>query len=270
MAVTSRLRRSVLPLALLGVAAGACRAGKPKAPTAGPEPGAELIQSYVGENRILAHRGDDRAVAVRKGEALAGECDAAVVVRSASLDKGAARFSLEILGKPNAGREPKCRPMPSGIGLTVSGFAAGDDAEQMKASIDALLPTPEAYLKAKGVAFDRPPGPDEKEMASQAADASGEERSLARKVTAWPKKLLSVDPWYHDPAGKIRHEGEVEFDAVVGSDGRLHRPRLKSGLGEAHEKAILRALALWRFEPARQGDKPMAARIASRLVFRIY
>jgi hypothetical protein len=269
--VSKRALRGALALGLLGAAAAGCRTAKPQAPSAAPAPGTDVVRAYVGEARILIHRGDEQSVAVRKGEALPGDCDVAVVVRSAALDKGAARFSLEMLGRPNAGRAPKCGgATPSGIALGVSGFAADESAESLKAALDAVLQTPEAYLKSKGTAFDLAPGPDEKEVANPDPTASADERSLARKVTVWPKKLLSVDALYHDPTGRIRQESEMEFDAVVGTDGRLHHPHLKAGLGESHETVALRALGLWRFEPARMGDKPVAARLAARLVLRIY
>jgi TonB family protein len=79
-----------------------------------------------------------------------------------------------------------------------------------------------------------------------------------------------VDPWYHDSSGRLRQEGEIELEAVVGTDGRLHEPRVRTGVSPAHERAVLRVLPLWRFEPARRGEEPIAARILLRPVFRIY
>jgi TonB family protein len=79
-----------------------------------------------------------------------------------------------------------------------------------------------------------------------------------------------VDPDYHDANLKTRHEGEVEFQAVVGTDGGLREPRVRGSLSEAHEAQVLRALRLWRYEPARRKDGPLAARISGRLVLRIY
>jgi hypothetical protein len=93
---------------------------------------------------------------------------------------------------------------------------------------------------------------------------------LGRKVKAWPKVLLSVSPYVRAPSGRLRQESEVEFDAVVGTDGRVHDPTLKTTLSEAHQAVVLSALSRWRYEPARTADTPVAARISSRLNLRIY
>jgi hypothetical protein len=55
----------------------------------------------------------------------------------------------------------------------------------------------------------------------------------------------------------------------VGTDGRLRSPVLKTGLAEKHEALVKRALAAWRVDPARQGDRPVAARILLRTALMI-
>jgi hypothetical protein len=81
--------------------------------------------------------------------------------------------------------------------------------------------------------------------------------------------LLSVEPVLRDPSRRIHQQGEVEFVAVVGTDGRLRNPVPKTGLEERHEALIKRALAAWRLEPARQGDRPVAARVLLRTALMI-
>jgi cysteinyl-tRNA synthetase len=141
---------------------------------------------------------------------------------------------------------------------------------EVTARIDEVLPTPEAYLKAKGTAFDRPPEKAPSEVASQLADASQDERRLARSVVAWPKQLLSVDATYHDASGRARHERLVGVEALVGTDGRLYKPQVKVSVDRAHDVAIQNALAFWRFEPARRADAPVGARVSLEIVLRVY
>jgi hypothetical protein len=259
----------VLAVALLG--ASACRSGAPRQTGAQPTAGTEFIQAYVGQPRILLHQGDERTVAARYGQPVPGTCDLAVVIRSAALAQGSARFTLEVLGLPKAERAPKCKPTPpAGIGLTLSGVPATASPDEIKAAIDGLLQTPEGYLKSQGITFDRPPGGDDKEVATQEASANSEERSLGRKVSEWPKRLLSVDAYSHDPTGRIRTGVELEFEAIVGSDGRIHRPRCLTGLSENDLGVFQRALSLWRFEPARGRDGAVGARMVYRLNFRVY
>jgi hypothetical protein len=107
-------------------------------------------------------------------------------------------------------------------------------------------------------------------VASQLTDANEGERRLARGVVAWPQRLLSVDAVSRAPKKRAHFERLVEVEAVVGTDGRLHRPLIKTSLDPAHETAVLGVLPFWRFEPARRVDAPVGARIALELVFRVY
>jgi len=257
--------------AALAVAVAACQTPRPKAPAA---PGADFLHGYVGQQRILRFQGDRERVVSRKKDPaqLPGACDAAVQVRSAVLDKGSPRLGLETLGIANAERaRPRCKALPTTITLSLTGFETGAP-EPIVARLDQLLPAPEGYLGALGVHFDLAPGSEPVVAASSPTTTSAgeEERRLERRVTAWPRKLLWVDPVYHDSRRALRHEGEVDFEAVVGADGRLYRPQVLGGLDRDHVAAIQRALALWRFEPARAGKDPVAAHQSSRLVFRIY
>jgi hypothetical protein len=154
--------------------------------------------------------------------------------------------------------------------LTLTGFPAGPVSPELIARIDEVLLTPEAYLKAKGTAFDRPPGDAPSEVASQLPDAGEAERRLARAVVAWPRRLLSVEASYRDPSGRAGHERLVGFEAVVGTDGRLYRPQLKVSIDHAHDTAIQNALSFWRFEPARRADAPVGARVPLEIVLRVY
>ena len=160
--------------------------------------------------------------------------------------------------------------MQSVLDLTVSGFSANPSAAELVPRIDVFLQSPETYLASQGVRFDLAAGDAPAEAASRETFATNDEARLARSVTAWPVALVSVDPWYRDPARRTRQQSEIDLEAVVGGDGRLYRPRLRTGLAEAHARAVLRSLPLWRFAPARRGDAPLAARVSLRPVLHIY
>jgi hypothetical protein len=135
--------------------------------------------------------------------------------------------------------------------------------------VDEVLLTPEAYLKARGTAFDRPAAAPA-EVASRLTDASDDERKAARAVVTWPQPVLSVDLLSRAPKKRAHYERLVDFEAVVGTDGRLYRPRVKSSLDPAQEQAVLAVLPLWRLEPARRASGPVAARVAAQVALRIY
>jgi hypothetical protein len=265
------MKRSWYGLLLLALLAPACKSAGPKAPPAAPTSPPELLRPYEGALLVLLHKGDERALTLKAGESLTGACDVAVRVKTVAFETGTARFALEMVGPPRVGeRRVKCRRLEPVIQLSLTGFPSGAVTPEVTARVDEVLLTPEAYLRAKGIAFDRPPGDPPSEVASQQPDANEAERRLARGVVAWPRRLLSVDSTYRDPSGRVRYEKLVEFEAVVGTDGRLHRPQLKTSPDRAHEAALMSAMPFWRFEPARRADAPVGARIPLEIVFRVY
>jgi hypothetical protein len=265
------MKRSWYVLLSLALLAPACKTAGPKAPPAPPEPLPDLLRPYQDALRVLPHQGDARAVTLKTGQRLTGACDVAVRVRSVAFDKGAARLALETAGQPKVGdRAVTCKRTEPMIQLTLTGFPPGPVTPEVTARIDEVLLTPEAYLRTKDIVFDRPPGDPPTEVASQLTDADEGERRLARGVLAWPRMLLSVDAAYRAPKGRARYERLVDFEAVVGADGRLHRPQVKTSLDAASESAVLGALPFWRLEPARRAKGPAAVRVALRLVLRVY
>ena len=265
------MNRSRYGLLLLALLAPACKTAGPKAPPAAPTPLSDLLRPYEGALRVLVHKGDQRALTLKAGESLIGTCDVAVRVRSVTFETGTARFALDTVGLPRVGeRRVTCKRLEPGIQLVLTGFPSGPVTPEVTARVDEVLLTPEAYLRAKGSAFDRPAGDPPAEVASQQPDAKDAERRLAREVQAWPRRLLSVDSTYRDRSKRPRYERLVAFEAVVGTDGRLHRPQLKASLDPPHEAALMSVLPFWRFEPARSANAPVGARVPLEIVLRVY
>ena len=177
---------------------------------------------------------------------------------------------LETLGTPNVEKAPaRCKALPETIALSLTGYEA-DPPPQVTGRLDQILPTPEGYLRAYGITFDGAATGEPSLAANSATNAPDEERRMGRRVTTWPRRLLWIDPVYHDPRHVVHHEAEVEFEGVVGGDGRVYRPKVVGSFDKEHVAAMERVLPMWRFEPARAGADPMPAHFASRLVFRIY
>jgi len=257
-----------LAVVLLTTAAGCKSAGPKGGPTTpgGPDP----LRPYLGDVRVLRFKADEKSVTAGPKQRLSGDCDMVVRVRGAGFQKGGALFNLETIGRPAvSGREPRCRSIQPAIQLMVAGLGAG--SSDVASRVDAVLQTPEAYLASKGITFDRPAVEGTpKEIASPDLAANPAEATLGRKVKTWPKLLLSVSPYAKAPTGRVKQESEIEFDAIVGADGRVHDPKLKTGLSQAHQDIVMSALSRWRYEPARTADAPVAARVSSRLNLRIY
>ena len=251
----------------------ACRSGQggggatPAAPAA---PGG--VAELVGQTRVLRHRGDERKLTLKRDDVarLAGECDAVVDVTAAALEQGTLRLTLTHVGRPEvlgkrAMRRKGCVPAPT-TAVTVSKMT-GDG---LNAVLDGLLPTIERYMAAGGAPFDRAPEQPPLVVADNQLGSTAEGRAAALKVTSWPTVLFTVDadvPTSKNIAGR---ENEADFMAVVGADGRLYNPKISTALSDEHVKKITRVLALWRYQPAKAGDKEVAARVSGKAVLRLY
>src|SRR5262245_31217076 len=261
-------------LALLA-AGPACKSTAPKTRPVGPAP-TGLAAVYVGQQRILVQHGDERQVSLQRKDLsrLQGGCDVAVEIKDAALEKGTLRLRLAHLGRVKVEGKPagksKCDETASEITLAVAGLEGDVGADGLEADVVRILPTPEAYLGARGVVLEASPDDPKAPLASSDLTGSGLERSLWTQLTSQPRLALRVDPDYHAANRKVHHEGEVEFQSVVGMDGRLRDPKLRGSLSADHEAHVLRALRLWRYQPARKKDVAVPVRMTGRLVFRIY
>lgn len=268
----SKSRLLAVAAAGMALALPACRSGRgPRAGRAEAPAAPGLVQQLVGQSRILRHRGHERRLSFKREDLtrLSGGCDAAVDVRQASLRDGTLRLTLAHLGRPHVPGRPErrrgCRPASE----TTVAVSRVISEQAVHAALDALLPTPEQYLRAHGKAFDRPAADPTAGPVADEASAAGEDRTAARQVTAWPVPLLKVDA--DVPRGRVGvRESEVDFAGVVGTDGRLHAARVLSPLSDDHTRQVTRALSLWRYQPARAGRRELPARVTGKTVLRLY
>ena len=262
-----RFGRALGVLAVALTAGAGCQSAKPR----GPQPGAgpprpDALAGLVGRTLVLRHVGSSAKAVLKRSDlaSAAGECDVVVKVREARFDRGTAVLTLGMLGRPRltrrGAREERCGDDQAQTVLTVPGFDPAAPTADLEAGLGPILQTPEAYLRARGMTFDIP-----------AAGKAPGEPAPEHLVTVKPVRLFWVDPVRQDPARRVRHEGEVEVEGVVGVDGRLNDGRVLSGLGGSQdEQRVLELLPLWRFEPGRRGNDLVPVKVKERLVFRIY
>jgi hypothetical protein len=256
-------------LVVLAVAVGGCRSSG-RVSVHEERPGIDPLKEYVGQRLVLRHFGDRKDVAVRAGDDRKATCDVAVQVSAATAVDGGIRFLLQSLGRVRVGDSTvgRCDGLASPITLTAKGINPAKP-DEWRTFIASILQTPEAYLTAHGKSFQYAPEPEPKVAARAGVVGEDEERRLGRRVTAWPKPVFAIEPAISS-TGKVHHQGEVEFEVVVGADGRPFRPKVTTPLSEEHTQHVTSVLQLWRFEPAREGDKPVPAHYEGRTVFSIY
>lgn len=215
--------------------------------------------SLIGQDLILAHIGEQPRVRLKKSHTrIAGNCDLAVVVQDAGWKSGTARFTLQTIGMPSAAdQHNKCRIPQDAIDLEITGFAPDEPADALLASVHQVLQTPEEYLAAAGVPFSIPPGDDD------------ETPVKPPPTITVPKVLLRVEGAYTPLARRVRQKGDVRVSLIVGTDGRVHHVRIVRQLGYGLDENALRALRMWRFEPARQEDKQVAVESSINMHFDI-
>jgi TonB family protein len=222
----------------------------------------EFLKSLIGQKLILRHLGDQTGTKVKKKDLakVKGGCDVAVQIRDASWKPGTARFTLENIGWPQApgARNENCKQVRDGQNLEISNFDHNEPAESLSASVGELLQTPEQYLAVHGINFDLPPVPDD-------APVSQTPPPVTR-----PKLRLSVDAVYSEMARREKFQGTVALRMIVGTDGRVHRATVSSPAGHGLDENALRVISMWRFEPARQLDKPVATYVSIEMNFRLY
>jgi hypothetical protein len=269
----TRLRQ--VGLTVIGLAAlAACRParGPQGVPSAGVA--ADLVRIYQGQARILPGIADRSRIAHKSGRIPdKGDCDAGVLITSAVLSGDKARFTLEPIGLPKIEGQParhKCSDPPREYAVVITDLDTSGSISAVSDEIDRLLQTPERYLMEHGVSFNLKAATSRGPVADKQLKATPEERMLARTLTTQVQRLLSVAPIRRDDRKSVRYSGEIEFEAVVSTDGRLRDLQLPGSI-ETYADRVSRALALWRYLPARRGDQPFAYRIGQeRTVFNVY
>jgi TonB family protein len=219
-----------------------------------------FLQNMVGQKLILRHLADRKDIKMKAEELdrLKGTCDLAVQILATTWDRGTARIQLETIGTPSlfgSARRKGCRKQLTSIALEVSGFAVDEPGEEVFRSIGRILQTPEQYLSSQGIEFKLPPIP--------------EDEIPITPTTTSAKPLLTVDGVYTEAARKHKLQGRVRMTFIVGTDGLAHAPRIVNGIGDGLGENALRALSLWRFEPAKVADRLVASTGTIEMVFRL-
>jgi protein TonB len=88
-------------------------------------------------------------------------------------------------------------------------------------------------------------------------------------VTA-PVLVVRVDPVYPAAARAVRKQGDVRVRAVIRADGTVDSvARLEDGVGFGAFDAIRAAVLLWRYQPARAGERAVPVWIDITVSFRL-
>jgi TonB family protein len=219
----------------------------------------QAVNSYVGQKLILRSYGDAQDVTVKSKDLNrpAGTCDKAVEVLQATRDQDQIVFQLEQIGNVSAGGASRCSRAWSKTTFTITELG-NISPQAFSSELQDVFLTPEAYLARNGHPFDLQP-----------SEETGPIARLGGGVSP-PKPVLQITPEFSEEARQSRiGDSRLAVEIVIGSDGRVHSSRVVSGSGYGLDEQALRVLPLWRFEPARQGDKPVAVQLNMEFTFNL-
>lgn len=148
--------------------------------------------------------------------------------------------------------------------------AGGEDATpspvQSLAASPPAVPPPAPQASAQP-----PPAPASSQPAPGATRTAVTMPVTAAAPAVREARLLSrVDPEYPVEAMRSRQQGWVEVDFLIGADGSVGDVRVVgSRPGRIFDRAALRAIQGWRFEPRLENGQPVASRMRQRFDFRV-
>jgi protein TonB len=141
------------------------------------------------------------------------------------------------------------------------------------ASGQAPAPAPAPQTLAPALdATPRPAAPSGAEPGSLAAAPAA---PAARPAPLVPPSfdadyLHNPTPRYPPAAARLRESGRVLLSVAVSAAGMPERVEVATTSGSPRlDQAAIETVKRWRFVPARQGDKPIAASVTVPLVFRL-
>ncbi|MBI2683772.1 MAG: TonB family protein [Acidobacteriales bacterium] len=85
-----------------------------------------------------------------------------------------------------------------------------------------------------------------------------------------PVAVYSPEPDYSEEARKMKHQGVVVLQAIIGADGRPRDLRVARSLGMGLDEKALERVKTWRFDPAKKDGVAVAVYVNIEVAFNLY
>ena len=85
-----------------------------------------------------------------------------------------------------------------------------------------------------------------------------------------PVPIFTPDAEFSDEARRAKYQGVCEISVIIDAQGNPQSPRVVRPLGMGLDEKALQAVMRYKFKPAKKDGKPVAARIAVMVNFRLY
>jgi periplasmic protein TonB len=85
-----------------------------------------------------------------------------------------------------------------------------------------------------------------------------------------PVPIYQPEAQFSEEARRVKHQGVVLVQAIIGADGRPRNLRVIRALGMGLDEKAIEAVRTWRFTPAVKDGQPVAVAVTVEVNFRLY
>jgi protein TonB len=85
-----------------------------------------------------------------------------------------------------------------------------------------------------------------------------------------PRPIFTPEPEFSEEARKAKYQGVVVLNIVVGTDGRVHSPRVVRSLGMGLDEKAIEGVKTWKFDPSKKDGRPVAVEMNIEVAFNLY
>ena len=225
----------------------------------------DSLRNLSGKDFIfLGHKRDEVVkLSVKDLDKRKEGCVVAVTVLAASYSENRWQFDLRAFGTPTNDKgkglpNPKaCSDKRFDSKLVIAGDGSKDRETVLRSILNNVLLTPEIYLARHG-----------KVIEYRETDETESARAIKTSKESRTELILAVEPFLNESILRARVAGSVELTVVVGTHGRIQSPQIVKSLDPELDAQALRAITLWRLEPARVDGRKVPARVQIEFQFR--
>ena len=85
-----------------------------------------------------------------------------------------------------------------------------------------------------------------------------------------PKRISGTEPEFSEEARQAKHQGTNTLGVIIDETGVVRKIWIISPSGYGLDRQAVEAVSLWRFEPARKNEQPVAVEVAVESNFNLY
>ncbi|HEY2499611.1 MAG TPA: TonB family protein [Candidatus Angelobacter sp.] len=85
-----------------------------------------------------------------------------------------------------------------------------------------------------------------------------------------PRAIYTPEPEFSEEARKAKYQGVVVLNIIVGTDGRVHNPRVIRALGMGLDEKAIEGVKTWKFDPSKKDGRAVAVEMNIEVAFNLY